>query len=58
MAEYLVNFSAKRIHYNPPWEECNTDDAGEDKQVRTEEQIKEDEYKGFSFCKICKNRPR
>jgi hypothetical protein len=58
VAEYLVNFSAKRIHFNPPWEECNTDDAGDDKQVRSEEQIKEPAYADFTFCKICKSKPR
>lgn len=58
MAEYAVNFSGKRIHYNPPWEDCNIDDAGNDVQIRSEEQIKGEEYASFDFCKICKARPR
>jgi hypothetical protein len=58
MAEFLVNFSAKRYHLNPPWEECNTDQAGMDKQIRTEEQMQSDEYKDFVFCKYCKTKPR
>lgn len=57
MSEYLVNFSAKRIHKYPAWEECNTDDS-DDKAVRTEEQIKGDEYADYAFCKICKSKPR
>ena len=38
---FVVNPSAKRYHYNPPWEECNTDDAGLDKVVLTRKQLKD-----------------
>jgi len=55
---YLVNMSAKRYHLNPPWEECNTDDAGDDLFLRTSEQMESPEYKDFEFCKVCETKPR
>lgn len=52
--EYLVNFSAKRVHQNPAWEDCNMDsvDASE-KATRSAEQLAEYKEAGYDLCKKC-----
>lgn len=56
---FVVNPSAKRYHYNPPWEECNTDDAGLDKVVLTRKQLKDlPNFADYELCKICESKPR
>ncbi len=55
---FVVNPSAKRYHYNPPWEECNIDDAGADRRVITAKQLREPPYADFKLCKICEAKTR
>ena len=52
--DYLINFSGKVVHLNPPWEDCNTDalDSGE-KAVRSLAQLPEYRAQDYTLCKKC-----
>jgi len=56
--KYLVNDSQKRMHYYPPWEECNIDDAGTDTRILTQRQIDTSDMTNYVMCQHCATKPR